>query len=350
MNFDNLITPTTKIVECLKRMDEIGRKLLIIVNGDNEFVGVVSIGDIQRAIINQVDLNNEVTSILRKIITVAHSNESKENIQQKMFELRVECMPVINDENKLVNVIYWEDIIQTNRPASKELASTPVIIMAGGQGTRLKPLTNIIPKPLIPIGEKTIIETIIDSFTKYGCTDFHISVNYKAELIKYYLDGAIDKKNHVSYFEEDKPLGTAGSLHLLKDKIKETFFVSNCDILVDQDYTEIMKYHKDNKNELTVVAALKHISIPYGTIESGEEGLLKSITEKPELTYLINSGLYILEPELINDIPENEFFHITHLISKLNSENRRVGVFPVSEKSWKDIGEWKEYFKYIQLH
>lgn len=220
--------------------------------------------------------------------------------------------------------------------------------MAGGQGTRMKPLTNIIPKPLIPIGEKTIIENIMDSFLEYGCSEFHLSVNYKSEVIRHYFEALANEAYHISYFEEDKPLGTAGSLQLLKDKIHSTFFVSNCDILINQDYGELLDFHRENKNEITVVAAMKHYPIPYGTIETKEDGLLAALIEKPEYTFKINAGFYILEPHLLDEIPRSKFYHITHLIEKLNSENRRVGVFPISQKSWQDIGEWSEYLDFLK--
>ena len=218
--------------------------------------------------------------------------------------------------------------------------------MAGGEGTRLRPLTNVIPKPLIPIGEKTMLEHIFDRFYKYGCKTFHISVNYKAALIEFYLKQQ-NLPYILSFFREEKPLGTAGSLALLKGKIKETFFVSNCDILIEQDYSEILDFHRNQKNEITLVAALKHYPIPYGTLETAEGGKLLSLHEKPELTFKINSGMYILEPHLIDEIPDNKFFHITQLIEKVLERGGNVGVFPVSEKSWKDVGEahlLKQYF------
>ena len=348
MNKNIVVSSDITLMFALKHMDSIGRKLLILAD-ENVFKGVLSIGDIQRAIINKVDLDSPALEIVRKIITVASIHDSKESIKQQMLSLRTECMPVIDDEKQLKDIIFWEDIIDSITEPSLRSIDIPVIIMAGGKGTRLKPLTNVIPKPLIPVGDKTMIETIIGSFQKHNCKEFYLSVNYKAELIEYYLEKNAPKDISISYFKEETPLGTAGSLHLLKDKITSTFFVTNCDIIVDQDYAEILDYHKKNKNELTVVAALKHISIPYGTIETGPSGILEAIKEKPELTYMINSGLYILEPNLINEIPENEFYHITTLINKLKDEGRRVGVFPVSEKSWKDIGEWKEYFNYINI-
>lgn len=348
MKANNLISPDTKILAALKFMDEIGQKLLIITEGE-KFIGVLSIGDIQRAIINQKNLESPVAEILRSVITVANVNDSKESIREKMIELRTESMPVIDDEGFLKDVIFWEDIFKDQTSRKKTQISAPVIIMAGGMGTRLKPLTNVLPKPLIPIGDKTILEEIMDSFIEHGCDDFFISLNYKAEIIEYYLNNQLSEDYKFSCFKETTPLGTAGSLHLLKGQIKDTFFVTNCDIIVDQDYAEIMAYHKENENELTVVAALKHIALPYGTIETGKNGLLRKLTEKPEMTFLINSGLYILEPHLIKEIPKNTFYHITDLIETLKENKRKVGVFPVSEKSWKDIGEWKEYFKFINF-
>ena len=344
MKINNIITPETSILSALKLMDEIKRKLLIIIDGE-VFSGVLSIGDIQRAIINQVPNDAPVKRITRTIITVAGVNETDEEIRAKMIALRTECMPVVDEHNVLHRVVFWEDLFPSK--VSKPQLSVPVVIMAGGQGSRLKPLTNVIPKPLIPIGNKTFLEEIMDSFTEYGCHEFHISVNYKAEMIRYYLENESVNKYNVTYIEENEPLGTAGSLHLLKMEVDSTFFVSNCDIIVDQDYSEILAYHRENNNELTIVSAIKSFSIPYGTLETKENGLLKSITEKPDVTFQINTGLYILEPHLVKEIPKGKFYHITSLIEDLRSQNRRVGVFPVSEKSWRDIGEWKEYIKQI---
>jgi len=219
--------------------------------------------------------------------------------------------------------------------------------MAGGKGSRLKPITNIIPKPLIPLGEKTIVEIIMNKFIEVGCNNFFMSVNYRADFIKHYFKTLNDDTYKIRYFQEKKPLGTAGSLFLLKDKISTTFFVTNCDIIIEQDYREIYDYHKDVKNELTIVTALKHYKIPYGIIETSENGQLISLSEKPEYTFKINSGLYILEPHLLNEIPENKFFHITQIIEKIKKRNGKIGAFPISEKSWIDIGEWKVYLENI---
>jgi NDP-sugar pyrophosphorylase family protein len=258
-------------------------------------------------------------------------------------------MPVVSTENELLNVYFWEELFGKKEIAPARQFNLPVVIMAGGTGIRLKPLTNVLPKPLIPIGDKTMLEEIFERFGKHGCDTFYVSVNYKAELIEYYLRNQ-NLPYKLNFFKEEKPMGTAGSLSLLKDHIHKTFFVSNCDILIEQDYSEILSYHNENKNEITLVAALKHYPIPYGTVETGENGQLIELKEKPELTFKINSGMYILDPHLLDEIPDNQFFHITQLIEKVKNRKGKVGVFPVSEKSWKDIGNWEEYsssiFKY----
>ena len=348
INFKNRkISKEATILEAMRFMDEIDQKLLIIADG-HTFVGLLSVGDIQRAIIADFPLETKVTEIIRDNIRVASPESSFEEIKELMIKYRMELLPVIGNEKNIIDIHFWEDIFSESSPAPKASFDLPIIIMAGGFGTRLKPLTNVLPKPLIPFGETTIIEQIFKRFYKHGSRRFHISVNYKSDLIEFYLK---DQKlpYEIDYFKEDKPMGTAGSLHLLKDSIKETFFVSNCDIIVEQDYSQILEYHRENKNEITIVAAMKHYSIPYGTIETTENGELVSLSEKPELTFKINSGMYILEPHLLNEIPENDFFHITHLIENIRKRNGKVGVFPVSEKSWIDIGQWDEYLKYNSI-
>ncbi|MFC2096248.1 nucleotidyltransferase family protein [Bacteroidota bacterium] len=340
------ISVKSSILEALKQMDETYKRLLLVFNND-KFINVLSIGDIQRAIIKNVDLTFPIKDILRSNPRFSYQEEPSSIIKNRMLEYRTECMPVLNEKNELVDVLFWEDIFPA-KEIQKQIINLPVVIMAGGKGTRLKPITNIIPKALIPIGEKTILEEIMDRFLKYNCNEFYISVNYKAETIKHYFSQLTNSQYKIHYFQEDKPLGTAGSLSLIKDKIQTTFFVSNCDIIINDDYSEILKYHQENKNELTIVATLKHYPIPYGTIETEQNGNLKSLIEKPELTFKINSGMYILEPHLLNEIPENKFFHITELIENIKNRNGSVGVFPVSEGSWQDVGTWSEYFKTLK--
>lgn len=344
MDFKNRnIASSTSLMQALKKMDEINVKLLIVIDQD-KFDGLISIGDIQRAIISNIDLNESVAKVKRIDPKIATPEMPISEVRQLMLLNRMELCPVVDNNKSIQKIYFWGDLFEEEEEVPVNTFNLPIVIMAGGFGTRLRPLTYVIPKPLVPIGERTMLEEIFDRFGKFGCKEFHISVNYKSDLIKYYIDSQ-HLPYEVSYFEEDKPMGTAGSLSLLKNKINSTFFVSNCDILIEQDYSEILSYHQEKGNEITLVAALKHLGIPYGTIETGEDGQLLEMKEKPNFDFMINAGMYILEPHLLSEIPENEFFHITHLIEKLKQAGRKVGVFPVSEQSWMDVGQWDEYNK-----
>lgn len=341
-----VISPEASLLEAFKRMDILDKKLLIV-EDSNQFIGLLSAGDIQRAIINNIPLNSKVKEVLRKEIRIASPHDEFEKIKQMMLDFRMELCPVVDNNRNIVKVYFWEDVFSEKQKVPVNQFNLPVIIMAGGVGSRLKPLTNVLPKPLIPIGEKTMLEEIFDRFARHGCNKFYISVNYKAELIEYYIQQQ-KLPFEIDFFKEDKPMGTAGSLSLLKGKVKETFFVSNCDIIIEEDYSQILDYHKKNKNEITLVTALKSIPIAYGTIETAENGRLIKLVEKPELTFKINSGMYILEPHLIDEIPNEENFHITNLIEKVLARKGAVGVYPVSEKSWSDVGDWSLYRQYLK--
>lgn len=341
-----IIAADCTILEAMKKMDEIKMKILFVFT-DKRFDGILTLGDIQRAIIKGYVLADNVSQILDKNKIYASVDESIDTIRKKMKAIRAECMPILQS-GKLVEVYTWEDLFETDTEPLKDLIDLPVVIMAGGKGTRLKPLTNVIPKPLVPVGDKTILEVIMDQFETIGCHKFYMSVNYKADMIKYYLS-QLDHKYDVEFFMEDKPLGTIGSVALLKGKIKTPFFVSNCDSINEQDYRDVYGYHISNHNDMTIVTMVKSMKIPYGVIETGEDGLMVELKEKPEHTYMVNSGVYILNPDLIDEIPGGQFFHITHLMEKVKMRGGRVGCFPVSEHSWRDMGEWPEYLKMINV-
>ena len=343
---NRVIAPDCSILVAMKKMDEIKMKILFVYDGD-KFEGILTLGDIQRAVIKGHSLTESVLSILDRNKIYADASEPIDAIKAKMESIRAELMPVLQD-GELVDVYTWEDLFGKATEPQKKLIDLPVVIMAGGKGTRLKPITNVIPKPLVPIGDKTILEVIMDQFESIGCHKFYMSVNYKADMMKYYLS-QLPHQYDVEFFMEDKPLGTIGSVSLLKGKITTPFFVSNCDSINEQDYRDVYDYHVNNHNDLTIVTMVKSFKIPYGVIETGEDGLMTSLSEKPELTYQVNTGVYILNPSCIDEIPEGEFFHITHLMEKIKARGGRVGCFPVSEHAWRDMGEWPEYLKMIKV-
>lgn len=335
------------LLAALKQMDAQKVKMLFVFE-DEHFVSILTIGDIQRAIVNNISLETSVAQVVGRNKKFARVGESLDDIREKMLRLRAECMPVLDENGELADVIFWRDLFEKEETDLRPKIDLPVVIMAGGKGTRLKPITNVIPKPLVPIGDKTILEEIMDQFESIGCQKFYMSVNYKSNMMRYYLD-QLPHHYDVSFFEEDKPLGTIGSVALLKGKIETPFFVSNCDIVIDQDMRDVYDYHCENHNDLTIVTAVKSFRIPYGVIETGEDGLMTALKEKPELTYMINTGVYILNPGCIDEIPQGEFFHITQLMEKIKARGGRVGCFPVSEHAWKDMGEWPEYLKMINV-
>jgi dTDP-glucose pyrophosphorylase len=341
---ERIIAPNDTILSALKRMDTIYQKLLIILNRE-DFIGLVSIGDIQRAIIRNISLDTPVIEIIRHNPRIATLETDFESIKKQMLELRMELIPVIDFNNHLAKVYFWEDVFGNEKKDTRPDLRATVVIMAGGRGSRLKPLTNVIPKPLIPLGEKSIIEHIIDNFRSIGITHFILSVNYRAELIRFHFQQLNIRSIELEYIEETEPYGTAGSLKLLEGKVKDTFFVTNCDILIDQDYRDIWNYHKDEKNELTLVSSLKSLVIPYGTLKVGKGGKLLEIDEKPTISYFINAGMYVIEPHILKEIPVNSYFNITDLITNIQRRNGKIGVFPVSEGSLKDLGNWDEYLK-----
>lgn len=342
-----VIAPSLSLLDTMKRMDEVKVKILFVFSGEH-FEGLVTIGDIQRAIINNIALSEPVSHILNKNKIYGYLSEGEECVKEKMRKMRAEVMPILDKHGELADVWYWSDLFKKAELDDRSKINLPVVIMAGGKGTRLKPITNVIPKPLVPVGDKTILEVIMDQFESIGCHKFYMSVNYKADMMKYYLS-QLDHKYDIEFFMEDKPLGTIGSVSLLKGKIITPFFVSNCDSINEQDYRDVWDYHVGNHNDMTIVTMVKSFKIPYGVIETGEDGLMTALKEKPEQTYQVNTGVYILNPELIDEIPEREFFHITHLMEKVQSRGGRVGCFPVSEHSWKDMGEWPEYLKMINV-
>lgn len=351
MNYGEFsIQKKSTILQALQQMDSARHKMLLVFD-EEKFYSIITIGEIQRAIIRHIDMSTPIVNIIdvkKKVYASIYDNE--EQIKNHMLRIRAEFMPVLNDDGVIVNLYKWSDFFSKKTINSTDnLIDIPVVIMAGGKGTRLKPITNVIPKPLVPIGDKTILEEIMDQFEDIGCKHFYMSINYKSDMMRYYLS-QLEHKYRIDFFEEDRPLGTIGSVTLLRDKIHTPFFVSNCDIIIDQDYRDVYKYHVDNKNEITIVAAVKSQKIPYGVIESGEDGILKDLKEKPELTYMINTGVYILNRECIDIIPTGQFFHITQLIESVKKNGGRIGCFPVGEGAWHDMGEWSEYLKQININ
>lgn len=332
----------TSIIEAVKQLDK-GREKVVFVTEDKKLVGVVTDGDIRRWILGNGELSENVRKVMNeKPICVYEYEYTKETIKALLIKEKIQAVPVLDSKGQIKKVIFWDDVLGEGTHYDEQRAiECPVVIMAGGKGTRLYPYTKVLPKPLIPIGDLTIIERIINQFRAFKCQDFYLTVNYKKNMIKAYLE---DKQRdyRLNYVEEEKFLGTGGSLYLLRDELDGSFFVSNCDILVEADYADILEYHRRNGYKITMVTSLKNYTIPYGVVEVEEGGTIAKMLEKPEFNFQVNTGLYVLESEVLDHIPENEFFHITDLINMYIEKGEKVGVYPVTENSWMDMGEIKE--------
>jgi NDP-sugar pyrophosphorylase family protein len=217
-----------------------------------------------------------------------------------------------------------------------------VVIMAGGVGTRLAPFTKVLPKPLIPVHDKPIIEHIIERFVDHGAKNFWVTVNYKSRIMKAYFQD-LNPDYKVQFIEEPESMGTAGSLQFMKGLVDAPFFITNCDIIINANYRRIMEFHKEGGYAITLVGSMVHYQIPYGTCILNASGTLDRINEKPAYDFLVNTGMYIFDPHVLDIIPRSGIYHTTHLIEAVVAQGHTVGVFPVSGDAWIDVGHWQEY-------
>jgi dTDP-glucose pyrophosphorylase len=341
-NFVKPIGMSASIRAAVKELDKESIDTLVVVDNNQAVLGVFTMGDFRRAVLTGFDINDPiVTLVSADYIYVKEGYSRRTVINLFNNNPMVLSIPVLDGRNNLKGVIE-----RSQYPEAKDKvlldSSIDVVIMAGGKGTRLDPFTRILPKPLIPIGKDPIIKVIMDEFSQYGASSFYLSVNEKSKMIKAYLSDQ-DFSYQIKYIEEDKPLGTAGSLCFFNGSIKNNIIVSNCDVIVKSNYASMVEHHESEGYDLTIVSSIQHYTIPYGVCIINKSGEFDEILEKPENSYLVNTGMYILGPKVFSLIPKNEYFDMTDLIIAAKENGLKVGVYPVSEKSWIDIGQWGVY-------
>ena len=348
-----IIKSSATIKESLLKLEQVKEKCLIISNKKNKLLGTLTDGDIRRAILNGANINSKIKKYSQKkpyFLTLIKFKRLKDFQIAKLIKFKkrdnIDIIPVVNNQ-KIIIKLLASNQLQESTNYKSYLNKIPLVIMAGGKGTRLKPFTDIFPKALIPIGKIPAVEHIIENFMKFGVKKVLLTVNYKKDLVKSYFKQ--NKFRKLTFIEEKKPLGTAGALKLVGKKIKSDFFVSNCDTICKFNLSKFYDYHKKNKYDFTIVVASKHHEFPYGSCVIDKKGKLKKIIEKPSTQHLVNIGLYLLRPNVVKLIPHNKYFDMDTLIKKIKEKKFSIGVFPVSEDSWIDIGEWSKYSSLNEL-
>lgn len=344
-NKNLLASPKTSLLGALLLLKKNGKKCIIIVDKKRRLLGTLTDGDVRSLIISKEDLNQSISNLYNpKPRFVEEKKFDLNEIRKEILKFKYELIPIVNKSKKVVDVITWDQAFKKKNTTKTKIKNCEVVIMAGGEGLRLEPFTSILPKPLIPIKGKSIIERIILNFSDFGINNFHISLGYKNKTIKAFFR-ALKLKQNIKFIIENKPLGTIGSLSLLKKKSirNKSIFVSNCDILIKTDLDKILSHHLKKKNDITLVAASKNFTIPYGVCKTFKNGSFKNINEKPTYNTLINTGLYILEPGVLKFIPKNKKIDLNDFISTLQKKRKKIGLFPIQDESWIDIGQWNEY-------
>jgi len=347
----SLIKPNASIKAALQQLNRTSQKVLFVVDENNILLGALTDGDIRRALLQDIKIDVSIAKVYNPDpVFFLDGSFSEAEIKETFIKKCIECIPLVNERKKIVRVILWNDFFENKKPDmyNGPALDIPVVIMAGGKGTRMAPFTNVLPKPLIPIGEKTILEIIIDNFRKFGISDIFLTVNFKAEMIQAYFN-CIEKDYSLKYLKETDFYGTAGSLSLLPKDLQKTFIVSNCDIIVKANIAKVIDFHRSSGAHLTVLSSLQNYKIPYGVLKFENGGIITGMEEKPEYTFCVNTGVYILEPDCLEYLPDNQLFHMTHLMEALMKDGKRVVTYPVGESDYIDIGQWDEYKKAINV-
>ena len=331
------LQPTSTIKQTLKIISEGAMKIAIIIDDEDKVIGTITDGDIRYGLLRGYTLEDNIENLYSKTPTLANVNDTKESIIQKAISEKLYQIPIVDNSGKLVAV---EDLATLLKTTNK---SNRVILMAGGLGTRLKPLTNDAPKPLLKVGNKPILETIITNFVKYGFINITISVNYKSNMIKQYFQDGKKFGANIDYIEENKRLGTAGALSLIQDKPTEPFFVMNADLLTDVNFSHILDFHILENAIATMCVREYDFQVPYGVIELNGSQII-SIKEKPTHNFFVNAGIYVLSPKIFEYIPTNQFYDMPTLFDTLLKMDKKAISFPIHEY-WLDIGQIEEYNK-----
>ncbi|HHC11280.1 MAG TPA: CBS domain-containing protein [Campylobacterales bacterium] len=330
-----LLKSTSTIREALNIIDSGAMRIALVTDNDEKLIGTLTDGDIRRGILNNLDLSDSIESIIFRTPTVCNVSDNKEKILEIALEKDIYQIPIVDHSGRLVGI---EKVNALLKPEGK---NNRVVLMVGGLGSRLRPLTDHIPKPMLKVGDKPILETIILNFKKYGFINIVLCVSYKSEIIEaYFGDGSTFGVN-IEYIHEEKRMGTAGALSLMQDKYTEPFFVMNGDLLTNLNFEHMMEYHLNNHAIATMGVREYDFQVPYGVVNVNGKEII-SIEEKPTHRFFVSGGVYILDSQVLEFIPNNEYYDMPTLFEKLMEQKMKSISFPIREY-WLDIGRLEEF-------
>jgi len=329
------LTPKSSIREALKIINSGAMQIAIVVDENDRLIGTLTDGDIRRGLLNNLGLDDAIESIIFKTPTVANLNETKEKILQKALSKKLHQIPIIDDEHRVIGIKEIEDLVKPKAKPNK------VVLMVGGLGTRLYPLTENTPKPMLKVGNKPILQTIVEKFAEYGFINIVMCVNYKSHIIEDYFGNGSEFGVNIKYVLEEQRMGTAGALSLLNFEPNEPFFVMNGDLLTNVNFEHLLDYHTLQNATATMCIREYEFQIPYGVVNI-DNGEILSIEEKPIQKFFVSAGIYMLNPEILSMIPKNEFYDMPTLFETLIQNHKKNISFRIHEY-WLDIGRMEEY-------
>jgi dTDP-glucose pyrophosphorylase len=330
------INRSATILQALEKLSTLGENLtLFTIDDQGVLLGVITDGDIRRGLIKGFTLYDIITNIMNKNFKYILENDISYEVITSLKDSSAKIIPVLTIDKKIQRFINLFEL--------KAILPVDAVIIAGGRGERLLPLTKLIPKPMLSIGEKPILEHNIDFLSKYGITNFHISVNYLKNIIKDYFKNGSNKNIEINYIEENKPLGTIGSVKLSNVYKNNDILIMNSDLLTNINLADFYKSFKESNADMSIATSSYNVNIPYAVLDV-ENGQVKSFKEKPTYNYFSNAGIYLIKKSLINEIPDNEFYNATDLINKLLELKRTITTYPILGY-WLDVGKHEDYSK-----
>jgi len=330
-----LIPPNITIRKTLEIIDKSSKQIALIVDDNKKLLGTINDGDIRRAILNGHSLDDSIENVYFKNPTVASMGDAKESIIKLAALKKIHQIPLVNKDGLVIDLAILDELLEERSKTNR------VVLMVGGLGTRLRPLTDSTPKPMLMVGNKPMLQTIVEKFVEYGYVNISMCVNYKSNVIQDYFGDGSAFGAHIDYVTEEQRMGTAGALSLLREKPSEPFFVMNGDLLTNVNFEHLHDFHFASEAMGTMCVREYDFQVPYGVVNI-ENNKILSIEEKPIHRFFVSAGIYMLSPKALDYVPNGEFYDMPTLFESLIKDNMNVASFPIREY-WLDIGRMEEY-------